>query len=213
MKSYTIYKNVKLGSNITIEEGAIIGLPSFNKGDGELETVIGDNAHIRANTIIYAGVRIGNNFQTGPHVLIRENNTVGDNVVIWHGATLNPDNKIGNESRIHAGCFLEMVTLGERVFLGPNVTFTDDPHPIIPIDFRNCWSGATLESGVIVGGNATILPHVKVGKNSLIGAGSVVVEDIPEGKVVVGNPAKIIKGIEQLKCNIPGKKHYPYKNR
>lgn len=130
MNKYTIYKNVKLGKNIIIEEGVIIGLPPINKEDGELDTIIKDNAHIRANTVIYAGVQIGKNFQTGPNVLIREKNIIGDNVVVWHGATLNPDNKIGNNSRIHAGCFLEMVTLGENVFVGPHVVFTDDPHPI-----------------------------------------------------------------------------------
>lgn len=210
---FTIYKNVRLGKNTAIEEGSVIGLPPFDKIDGELETVIGDNVYIRANTIIYAGVTIGNNFQTGPNVLIRENNTIGDNVVLWHGTTLNPDNKIGNGSRIHAGCFLEMVTLGEKVFLGPNVTFTDDPHPIIPIDFRECWGGATVEDGVVIGGNATILPHVKIGKNSLVGAGSVVVEDVPKGKVVVGNPAKIIKDVADLSCKISGIEHFPYKNR
>lgn len=212
MRSYT-FKNVRLGSNITLEKGVILGLPPFNKKGGELETIIGDNAFIRTNTIIYAGVTIGNNFQTGPNVLIRENNIIGNNVVVWHGATLNPDNKIGNESRIHAGCFLEMVTLGEKVFLGPNVTFTDDPHPLIPIGFRECWKGATVEDGAIIGGNATILPHIKIGKNSLVGAGSVVVEDVPTGKVVVGNPARVVKNIKDLECEIPEVKHYPYKDR
>lgn len=213
MGKYTIYKNVKLGNNINIEQGVIIGLPPFNKKDGQLETTIGDNAYIRANTVIYAGVNIGKNFQTGPNVLIRENNTIGNNVVIWHGATLNPENKIGNDSRIHTGCFLEMVTLGERVFLGPNVTFTDDPHPVIPIDFRQCWKGAIVENGAVIGGHATILPHIKIGKNSLVGAGSVVVEDIPKNKVVVGNPAKIIKDVNDLSCKIAGEKHYPYRNK
>lgn len=213
MSRYTTYKNVKIGSNAVIEEGVIIGLPSFNKKDGELQTVIGDNAYIRAHSVIYAGVIIGNNFQTGPNVLIRENNTIGDNVVIWHGATLNPDNKIGTGSRIHAYCFLEMVTLEEKVFLGPNVIFTDDPHPIIPIDFRECWKGATVEDGAIIGGNSTILPHIKIGRNSLVGAGSVVIEDVPENKIAVGNPAKVINDIFNLKCERSGKKHFPYRER
>lgn len=212
-KDFKIYKNVKLGKGIILEEGVIIGLPPFNHKDGELDTMIGDNAYIRQNTIIYAGVKIGNIFQTGPNVLIRENNTIGNNVVIWHGATLNPHNIIGNNCRIHAGCFLEMVTLGKSVFLGPHVTFTDDPHPIIPVNFRECWKGAIVGDRAVIGGNATILPHTRIGEKSLIGAGSVVVKDVPEGKIVVGNPAKIIKNVSNLRCTIGGKIHYPYKNR
>ncbi len=122
---FIIYKNVKLGKNVILEEGVVLGRPPFGKKDGELKTVIGNNAYIRANTIIYAGVEIGNNFQTGPNVLIREDNKIGDNIVVWHGTNLNPKNVIGDESRIHAGCFLENVILGKAVFLGPGVVFLE----------------------------------------------------------------------------------------
>lgn len=213
MSNFKIYTNVKLGRNATIEEGVIIGLPPFGKKDGESKTIIGDDAYIRAYTIIYAGVKIGNNLQTGPNVLIREDNTIGNNVAIWHNSTLNPHNIVGSNSRIHAGCFLEMASIGESVFLGPNVIFTTDPHPCIPIQFRECWGGASIENGAAIGGNVTLLPHVKLGKNSLIGAGSVVVNDIPAGKVAVGNPAKVIKDITEINCKRSGKEHYPYKKR
>lgn len=211
--SKKIYKNVTLGKNCILEDGVVIGEPPTGKKDGQLKTVIGANAHIRAHTIIYAGVTIGKNFQTGPNVLVRENNTIGDNVVIWHGSTINPENTIGDNCRIHAGCFLEMTTLGKNVFVGPNTTFTNDPHPQVPIDFRQCWGGALVGNRAVIGANATILPRVKIGKNSIIGAGSVVVDNIPAKKVAVGNPAKVTKNIEDLSCNISGKKHFPYKNR
>lgn len=210
---FTIYNNVHLGENVFIEPGAIIGLPPFNKKNGELKTIIGNNAYIRSNTIIYAGVKIGNNFQTGPNVLIRENNIIGNNVVIWHGTTINTDNNIADNCRIHAGCFLEMVTLGKSVFIGPGVIFTDDPHPVIPIDFRECWKGANVEDQVVIGGNVTILPHITIGKHAVVGAGSVVVDNIPANKVVVGNPAIIVKKTSDIICRKSGKIHYPYKKR
>lgn len=212
-KDFILYKNVSLGKNVIIEPGAIIGIPPFNYQEGQLETIIGSNSHIRSNTIIYAGVKIGANFQTGPNVLIRENNIIGDNVVIWHGATLNPDNKISKNCRIHAGCFLEMVTLGQSVFLGPGVVFTDDPHPIIPIDFRQCWKGAEVKDGAVIGGNVTVLPHIIIGELAVVGAGSVVVENIPDNKVAVGNPAKVIKDVSKLVCKRLGRVHYPYRER
>ena len=210
-KRFQVFKNVQLGKNVQISEGVIIGQFS---GEGEApQTIIGDNAVIREYTIIYAGVKIGNGFQTGPHVLIRENNQIGDNVVVWHSATLNPGNKIGDGSRIHAGCFLEEATIGKNVFLGPRVTFTDDPHPIIPIDYRDCWGGATIEDCAVIGGNVTLLPHVRVGKNAVVGAGSVVAKDIPAKMVAVGNPAKVIKRVEEVECERSGKKHFPYKDK
>lgn len=212
MRKYKIYKKVSIGKGTKIEGGVIIGLPPQDKLDGEVSTIIGRNAYIRANTVIYAGVKIGNNFQTGPNVLIRENNTIGENVVVWHGSSLNPNNFIGDNCRIHAGCFLEMVTLGNYVFLGPRVTFTDDPHPIIPITFKGCLKGAIVGDGAVIGGGVTILPHIKIGKKAVIGAGSVVVKNIPEGKVAVGNPAKVIKDISEIICKRSKKPHYPYRD-
>ncbi len=208
----TINKSVTLGFGSVIEQGAIIGLPPFNKQNGELKTIIGKNAYIRANTIIYAGVKIGDNFQTGSNVLIRENNIIGDNVVIWHGSTINPDNCISDGSRIHAGCFLEKVTLGKQVFVGPHVVFTDDPHPINPINYKECWNGAEVGDNAVIGGNVTLLPGVKIGKSAVVGAGSVVTKDIPAYQVAVGNPAKIIKNISNVTRKRSGKTHYPYKH-
>lgn len=210
IKSYKVFKSVHVGKGTVIEEGSIIGLPPSGFKNGELKTIIGKNSYIRSHTIIYAGTKIGANFQTGPCVLIRENNKIGKNVVIWHNSTLNPENVIGNDSRIHSGCFLEKVTLGEKVFLGPHVIFTDDPHPVIPIDYRECWKGADVKDGAVIGANSTILPHVKIGKHSVIGAGSVVVKDVPGYKVVVGNPAKVIKDISQVVCKKSGETHTPY---
>lgn len=209
-ESVRIYKNVEVGGGSTIEQGVIIGIPPFGREDGELNTTIGENAYIRAYTIIYAGTVIGNNFQTGPNVLIREDNEIGDNVVVWHGSTLNPGNRIGDETRVHASCFLEDVTLGKRVFLGPRVTFTDDPHPMVPINFRECWKGATVGESAVLGGNVTVLPHIKIGEHSVVGAGCVVVKDIPPYKVVVGNPGRIIKDVKDVVCKRSGKTHRPY---
>lgn len=205
---YIIHSNVILGQNCTIENGVEIGTPSFGKKDGELPTKLGNNAVIRQHTTIYAGVEIGHNFQTGPNVLIREDNRIGDDVVIWHGATLNPANDIGHGSRIHAGCFLEQTTLGECVFLGPNVTFTDDPHPMIPLEFRDCWGGATVGDHASIGGGVTVVPNVSIGERSVVGAGSVVTENIPAGKLAVGNPARVTKDVEQIYCRKHD--HHPY---
>jgi acetyltransferase-like isoleucine patch superfamily enzyme len=109
-------------------------------------------------------------------------------------------NRIGNRVRIHSGCFLEMVTVEEDVFIGPNVVFTDDPHPMGCPRYTECRGGATVRRLARIGANSTILPGVVVGENALVGAGSVVVDDVPDGVVVVGNPARVIRRVDELVC-------------
>ena len=203
-----IYKNVKLGKNTLLDEPVIIGKPPRGRADGELETIIGDDSVIRAFTVIYAGTRIGRNFQTGHGAMIREDNIIGDRCSVGTNAVLEYGNRIGNGTRVHTGCFLENVTLGDNVFVGPNVVFTDDPHPPCP-RYSECVGGPVVGSNVRIGANSTILPGVRIGDNSLIGAGSVVVEDIPKNSVAYGCPAKVVKKVSDLKCK---KKFYkkPY---
>lgn len=206
-KNVTILGAVKIGEGAVLEDGVIIGAGNFSK---EAKTIIGKNAYIRANTIIYGGVMIGDNFQSGPGVFIRENNTIGNNVCIWAYTVLNPGNKIGDNSRIHVGCFLEDVVLGKFVFVAPHVTFTNDPHPTNPPK-RTCMGGAKVGDKVSIGGCAVILPHVKIGSRALIGAGAVVTKDVKAGKVVIGNPARVSKDTSEVVCLRRGKRHYPYR--
>ena len=200
-----IIGNAKIGKGAILEDGVIIGF-----GDGKGVTVIGKNAHLRSNTIICSGVKIGDNFESGPGVFIREDNNIGNDVCIWAYAVLNPGNKIGNNTRIHAGCFLEKVTLGEFVFVAPHVTFTDDPHPTNPPK-KTCMGGATVEDGAIIGGGTTLLPHVIVGTKAVIGAGSVVTRDVKARKLAFGNPARVLKDVTDIKCIRNGRMHFPYK--
>lgn len=178
----------------------ILGLPPRGHEAGELELWLGTGAVLRAYTVIYAGSRLGQNVQTGHHVLIREDNQIGDEVSIGSSSTLEFGNRIGHRVRIHSGCFLERVTLEDDVFIGPNVVFTDDPHPICP-RYQDCQRGAYIEAFSRIGANTTLLPGVRIGRNCLIGAGSVVTQDIPANSVAWGNPARVRKRIEELDCS------------
>ena len=77
-----IYPGVKLGANVVVEDFYLIGVPPRGVKEGELETIIGDNSIIRSHTVIYAGNKIGKNFQTGNKANIRELNEIADNVSI-----------------------------------------------------------------------------------------------------------------------------------
>lgn len=195
-----IYSNVYIGPGAILEEPCIIGKPPRGCKEGELETHIGANCFIRPFTTIYAGNQIGDNFETGQGTSVREDNVIGNNVRIGTNTVLEFGNRIGDNVRIHSGCFLEMVTIEDNVFIGPNVVFTDDPHPMKCPKYKECLGGPIVKELARIGANSTILPGVTIGRNALVGAGSVVTKDVPGNAVVAGNPAKVIKTVDQLKC-------------
>jgi len=194
-----IYPNVQLGRDVTLHSPCILGMPPRGKKPGELPLVIGDGAVIRPFSTLYAGTTIGRGFQCGQCVSIREDNVIGDECSIGTCSTIEYGNRIGNEVRIHSGCFLELVTIGNHVLVGPNVVFTDDPHMKCP-RYQDCVRGAVVEDLVRIGANTTLLPGVRVGRNSFVGAGSVVTRDVPPDCVVVGCPAEVIKRVDELTC-------------
>lgn len=207
---YKVYLNVKLGTNVQIGDYVIIGVPPKGKKSGELETVIGDNAVIRSHTVIYAGNVIGDDFQTGHTVMIRELNQIGNNVSIGTHSVVEHHVKIGNGVRIHSQSFIpEYCVLEDGVWIGPNVVLTNVYHPLCS-KAKECLKGSALKENAKIGANATLLPDITIGRNVLVGAGSVVVDDVPDDKVVAGNPARIIKDICDLTCPY-GLINTPYK--
>lgn len=195
-----VYPGVVLGEGTVAEAPCIVGKPPRGSIAGERELVIGVDGTIRPFTTIYAGSLIGARLQTGQGVLIREDNVIGDDVSIGTNAVLEPGNRIGDRVRIHTGCFMEQVVVEDDVFIAPNVVFADDPHPPCP-SYEKCVGGAVVRSGASIGSNATILPGVVIGSGALVAAGSVVVDDVADGVVVAGVPARPIKAVSELTCS------------
>ena len=199
-KLYRIYPNVHLASGAQIGEYVIIGVPPQGEDPGELETRIGPNAVIRSHTVIYAGNVIGANFQTGHGVMIRELNEFGDNVSVGTHSIVEHHVWIGNNVRVHSNAFIpEYSVLEDGSWVGPNAVFTNALYPLAP-DTKANLKGPHLLPGAKVGANATLLPGVVIGRNALVGAGAVVVRDVPDGKVVIGNPARVIKDVTDLEA-------------
>ena len=193
-----IFENVKIGQGATVEDYCIIGVPPQGQKEGDFETVIGRNACIRSHTVIYAGNRIGNSFATGNKANIRELNTIGNNVSIGTLTAVEHHVSIGDNVRIHSQAFIsEYSDIEDHAWIGPNVVLTNSRYPL-SLDAKETLIGPTIKKGAKIGANSTILPGVIIGKNAFVGAGSVVTKDVPDGAVVVGNPAKIIKNITEL---------------
>ncbi|NIR50632.1 transferase [candidate division KSB1 bacterium] len=198
METYRILKGVKLGADCLIEDYCIIGVPPRGAAEGELKTVIGAMSHLRSHSVVYAGNQIGENFQTGNKVNIRELNRIGDRVSIGTLSVVEHHVDIGNNVRIHSQVFIpEYSILEDNVWIGPNVVMTNAKYPLSP-GVKEHLKGPTIKRGAKIGANATILPGVVIGENAVAGAGSVVVKDVPVGMVVVGNPARVIKTVEEL---------------
>ena len=108
---------------------------------------------------------------------------------------------IGNNVAINRGCELYpsmksedgYICLEDNVVLGPKVIIFSAGHDYISLDLPDISAPVTIRSYAWIGGNTTILPGVTIGEGAVIGAGSVVVKDIPAYSIAVGNPAKVIK--------------------
>ena len=142
---------------------------------------------------------------------IRDDVVLGKNVKIWHpdlcnfyGCSIGAGTSVGafceiqDEVRVGKKCKLQSfifipqgVSVGDNVFIGPHVCFTNDKYPSASTGFT-CLT-TVVESGANIGANSTICPGITIGAGALIGAGSVVTKDVPANELWVGNPAKFLR--------------------
>lgn len=198
MNTWKVLQNVSLGNDCVLEDFCLIGVTPRGAREGELPTRIGDGAVIRSHTVIYAGNEIGRNFQTGNKVNIRESNRIGDDVSIGTLSVVEHHVRIGNNVRIHTQAFIpEFSVLEDGCWIGPHVVMTNAKYPLSP-GVKESLAGPVIRKGAKIGANATLLPGVTIGENAIVGAGAVVVHDVPAGAVVVGNPARVINDVAKL---------------
>ena len=92
------------------------------------------------------------------------------------------------------------ISIGDDVQIGPNVQLLTPTHPLEPGPRRDKWEAAepiTIEDNVWLGGGAIVLPGVTIGENTVLGAGAVVTKDLPANVVAVGNPARVVKSLDE----------------
>lgn len=140
---------------------------------------VGDGTRIWQFVVVLPGARIGADCNICSHCFIENDVVVGNGVTIKNGVQL-----------------WDGLRIADGVFVGPNVTFTNDRWPAS--GNRDFEAAATIvEAGASIGGGSTILPGVRIGARAMVGAGAVVVADVPAGAVVVGNPARRIDQHEE----------------
>ncbi len=198
--NYQLLPGVTLGPSHQIGAYCLIGEPPRGAQPGERPTSIGAHATLRSHTIIYAGNQIGDHFSTGHSVMLREDNVVGDHVSIGTGTIIEHDVEIQDNVRIHSCAFVpEYTVIEEGAWLGPHVVVTNTMHPLCP-RAKECMRGPVIKRGAKIGANSTLLPTITIGEGALVGAGSVVLRDVPPGAVFAGNPARQIGQTHELSC-------------
>jgi len=150
--------------------------------------------------------RIASDVKLGKNVRIHDFTNlygceIGDDVKIGTFVEIQKGAKIGNRCKVSSHTFIcEGVVLEDDVFIGHNVTFTNDRYPRATngegqLKSEADWDciGTLVKSGASIGSGATLLCGITVGENALIGAGSVVTKNVPPNSVVAGNPARVVK--------------------
>lgn len=131
---------------------------------------------------------------------------IGDNTKIGTFVEIQKGAKIGRNCKVSSHTFIcEGATIEDNVFIGHNVTFINDLYPRATtqegqLQTDDDWVcvPTVVKKGASIGSSATLLCGITVGENAIIGAGSVVVRDVPSNTVVAGNPARILRRINEL---------------
>lgn len=157
-------------------------------------------AQISASAVVHNSARLADTVTVWDFSQIRENVVIGENCVIGRNVYIGPGVTIGNNCKIQNNALIyEPAVLEDGVFVGPAVVLTNDKNPrAINLDGSikgsGDWDlvGVVIREGAAIGANSTCIAPVEIGRWSMVGAGSVVTRDVPEGKTVFGNPAKDI---------------------
>lgn len=196
-----VYPEVVIGKNAWLEDHVVLGRqPKGSKNTAikiskkEPPLKIGINVVIGAGAVLYAGCIIGNNVYIADGCIIRERNTIDDQVRLGKGVIFEHDAHLRKGVIVQAnGVIGEFMDIGEGAFIGN--TFSANCDKLMKMH-ANRFNPPKIKRGVRIGGNVTLVPGVTIGEYAVVGAGAVVTKDVAPKTVVVGNPARFLKNVE-----------------
>jgi len=166
---------------------AVEKLPPLELGAGTI---------VSTGAIVFAGTTLGERVIVGDQACVRERCTIGDDVVVGRGSLVENDTKVGARTKIQADAYVTAYSLLEEdVFIAPCVVTANDNFMGRTERRHALRRGPTVRRGARIGAAAVLLPGIEVGEEAFVGAGAVVIRDVPPHAVVVGNPARQIREV------------------
>lgn len=197
-----VYPGTVLGDGVKVLENAVVGKqPSLSprstaKREPLPPTVIGDGTIVSTGAIVFAGTRIGARVIVGDQACVRERVDIGDDVVVGRGVLVENDTTIGALTKIQANAYITAYsTLEDNVFIAPCVVTTNDNFMGRTERRHELIKGPTVRRGARVGGGAILCPGIVIGEDAFVGAGAVVTKDVAPRMLVVGSPARVLRGV------------------
>jgi len=166
---------------------AVEELPPLELGAGTI---------VSTGAIVFAGTKVGERVIVGDQACVRERCTIGDDVVVGRGSLVENDTEVGARTKIQADAYVTAYSLLEEdVFIAPYVVTANDNFMGRTERRHALRRGPTVRRGARIGAAAVLLPGIEVGEEAFVGAGAVVIRDVPPHAVVVGNPARQIREV------------------
>jgi len=202
--SAVVYPGTVLGEGVRVLEHAVVGKQptlsprSTAKREELAPAVLGDGSIVSTGAVVFAGTEIGARVIVGDQSCVRERVTIGDDVVVGRGVLVENDTTIGARTKVQAGAYITAYsTLEDDVFIAPCVVTTNDNFMGRTERRHDLVKGPTIRRGARVGGGAVLCPGVEIGEEAFVGAGAVVVSDVPARVIVVGNPARVLRDVPE----------------
>ena len=197
-----VYPGTVLGRGVRVLAYAVVGKQpvlsprSTAKREDLPPAVLREGTVISTGAIVFAGARLGARVIVGDQACVRERVVLGDDVVVGRGTLIENDTAVGALTRIQAGAYITAYsTLEDNVFVAPCVVTTNDNFMGRTEQRHELVKGPTIRRGARIGGGATLCPGIEIGEEAFVGAGAVVIADVPPRAVVVGNPARQIREV------------------
>jgi acetyltransferase-like isoleucine patch superfamily enzyme len=199
-----VYPGTVIGKGCKILDHAVVGKqptlsPRSTAKREELPPLeLGAGTIVSTGAVVFAGTTVGERVIVGDQACVRERCTIGDDVVIGRGSLVENDTSVGALTKIQAHAYITAYSLLEdNVFIAPCVITTNDNFMGRTEKRHDQIKGPTIRRGARIGGGAVLLPGIEIGEEAFVGAGAVVIKDVPPRALVVGNPARQIRDVPE----------------
>jgi acetyltransferase-like isoleucine patch superfamily enzyme len=197
-----VYPGTVLGEGCKVLDYAVIGKQptlssrSTAKRDELPPLALGAGTIVSTGAVVFAGTTVGERVIVGDQACVRERCKIGDDVVIGRGSLVENDTSVGALTKIQANAYITAYSLLEdNVFIAPCVVTTNDNFMGRTKKRHELVKGPTIRRGARIGGGCVLLPGIEIGEEAFVGAGAVVIRDVPPRALVVGNPARQIREV------------------